>query len=424
MILAANVALMNRYSGFGTAPNYGTSAPIVPAPVQLPSQTQLFDELLNEPDYKCSGTYAVGCTPTTAYQDPALWNQAMIDIAAAVRGIGDTTHWFIVGGPSSSKAQNFPAMKTMAEAKVIYDFHKYDPIAITNQSAGFSINPLLLYPRESSCIGPGGACPGSGPSFAVGWSSSNQVPSVLGSAPTIGNTNWNTTVTTALLTGCTSPLTWNAGQALTANGKIACVKPGGSGASANFNYFTSPSSNSNAEVTIDDLFSNTATGIEYATCWAAATQTPECAAFANGVIAHTGGQAGVPVFLMAGEIGMITDSCDYRSCRQLLADLRSTMMSTPVIGGQAIIPPTLWALDGVKFGVRPKSQGAMLKDINGNSYNDFCLYGYGQLASYGSSPSDPAPLFGYDADMWARMQSTPAAPPLMCSGSQYGTPGY
>lgn len=388
---AANLATLNRYA------------------LMFPAATQFFQEFYNEPDYRCSGGYISTCSPPFAYQNVAAYNQGNIDIDNALRtlslgGAGDSVHWFIIDGIASAKAENLPATIPVADTQVVYSFHKYDPIVFVNQTAGSSNNALLLYPAPSSVIH--GTLT---PSEAVGRPN-NVTPPFIPPQPVLCTSStvncpsiYNNSVTLKTSAGCPS-VTWLAGTVLSAASQQQACITGGGGNTTKLDFFTPLTPSSNPQFTIWDFYNNATNGISHATSWAAAG-------------GHVGPRTGEPVLIMAGEIGIIPVGCDYRSCRQFLYDLRTTLDSSAVSGGQLYIPSDLWALDGLRFGVRPKGQGAGLVATNGTLFNNFCLYGYGQLSAYNG------PLYGYDADLWARWQTTAANPPMNCSGAQYGTPG-
>jgi hypothetical protein len=462
MLLAANLALVNRYKSL--------------------AQTLYFPELYNEPMFSCSGAYTIGCTPINAFQDPAHWNQGVIDITAAIRAV-DTTHWLISDCMGAgAKAQHCFATAPTSDTQTVYSFHKYDPAVFVDEGANNPINPLLVYPMPVNQV-----------QTAIGRSG-NLMSTVIPPNPVIGAPTYNASVS---LTGCSPTPTWSAGSTLvgtTTSNMQACVTAGG-GASSQVDYYTPTAPQNNigfvnyAGATMATFYTNgtgvNANGIDQVVAWA-----------------QSGGHATGPAVLtvIAGEIGLNSYAIDYRSRNQYLTDLFSALATTVIPGGQTGIPPDVWSASGSKIGFRPKGggvtypfvsianasssynsgtglvtltltaptllatghtmtitgatgTGADVSKLNGanlspvsasgstitytiatgltisaitsatvtyntaatDTLNNFCLYQPGNV----SHPE----LVGYDADYWQRIANPGSNPALACSGGQYGTPG-
>jgi hypothetical protein len=101
--------------------------------------------------------------------------------------------------------------------------------------------------------------------------------------------------------------------------------------------------------------------------------------------------------IIAGEIGL-TGSVDYRSRLQFLIDLRATLESTGVAGGQATIPYDWWAYISTTFGAKPKSPAI-------TAHN--CLGTVGGVS-------------GIDLDYWSLL----ATPQNTISGGSFTTTPY
>lgn len=364
MLQAANVALVNHYAA------------------KYPQAKQVFFELYNEPEYK-----TVSGTPS--YEAPAIWNTALPIITAAIRSaelaaVGSNPHWIISDCPSSGKAQNCSTMTPTADEQTVYSFHKYDPSEFVMQGSGSALNPYLVYPRPSSgeaAIGrPGGIAPAyiPFPKPVFGTPTGYKVTATAGCAD----------ATPAAPAGTVTAWAANATTALTAHAEKACVTTVGNNPSTSLVDMYAGNSTSE-QVTKSDLYGNIADGIQFAVNWAVAG-------------GHTGPRSGEVLKIIAGEIG-VTRSVDYLSADQIVTDLRATLESTSVPGGQSSIPWDWWAFSGVQFGFRPKSTTTAL--------THWCPYTSGALT-------------GYDQDWYARLKTPIGDPTPHCLGQAgFTTPG-